>query len=188
MPRGLAYFLLSICLSNCALLSTSTETNQAELIPMASPIAPARRIVQQLTAIWPNHQESLLCVLELDSRHIAVAGLSSDGISLFNLSYDGKIVKLDKSPLLPDSFSPELIIKDLQLVYWPLAEMNKILPRHWGLEADKQHRRLTFNSERWVDVVYLQPDGLWPKAVTLTNHHYHYQLHIKTISYDTVPE
>lgn len=188
MPRRLAYFLLSVCLTNCTLLTTSPETKQAELMPTAPPISPARRIVQALTATWQGHQEKLLCVLELDNKHIAIAGLSQDGISLFNLHYDGKTLKLDKSPLLPEGFSPEMIIKDMQLVYWPLAEMQKILPRQWRLEADKQHRRLCDNKDCWVDVAYLQPDTLWPKTVELLNHRYHYKLLIKTISYEALSE
>ena len=69
------------------------------------------------------------------------------------------------------------MIKDLQLVYWPLAELQKILPKQWRLEADNHHRRLYFNDEQYVDVDYLQPDANWAKSVRLTNHRYHYQLH-----------
>lgn len=155
---------------------------------MAQPITPVRRVVQHITAIWPGRQEKLLCVLELDSKHIAIAGLSENGISLFNLNYDGKTVKLDKSPLLPDAFSPDTIIKDLQLAYWPLAELQKILPIHWRIETDKQHRRLCFKKDCWVDITYLEPDALWPKTVELINHPYHYKLLIKTISYEAIPE
>jgi hypothetical protein len=188
MPRGLAFLVLSVCLGSCAVLPTPHHSRQEELIPMAQPIGPARRVVQQLTAVWPGKQTTLLCVLELDWQHIAIAGLSSDGISLFNLSYAGNKLVLDKSPLLPDSFSPEHIIKDLQLVYWPVTDLEKLLPQQWRLEADKQHRRLYFNNELRVDVNYLQPDAIWPKTVELTNHRYHYQLHINTVSYESVPE
>ena len=182
MPRGLAFFVMLLCLSGCALLKPS------ELLPLAPPVGPARRIVQQITATWTDRQETLLCVLEMDKQHIAIAGLSNDGFSLFNLSYDGKSLTLDKSPLLPDTFSPEFIIKDLQLVYWPKSELLKILPRHWRLEADNQHRRLYYNNELLVDVDYLQPNVTWAKSVALTNYSYHYHLHIKTVNYDALPE
>jgi hypothetical protein len=187
MPRRLALLVVLVCLSGCALVTSTSDFDPDELIPMASPLDPARRIVQQITAVWPDRQETLLCVLELDKQHIAIAGLSNDGISLFNLNYDGKTLSLDKSPLLPDSFTPERIIKDLQLVYWPQAELQKILPRQWRLEADNHHRRLYYNNERRVDVDYLQPDAIWVKSATLNNHRLHYQLHIKTISYESVP-
>jgi hypothetical protein len=109
-------------------------------------------------------------------------------MSLFNVNYDGKIFSLDKSPLLPANFSPEYIIKDLQLVYWSPVELQKLLPLHWRLEADNKHRRLYYNNELRVEVDYLQPDSVWAKDVTVTNHRYHYHLHIKTISYDALSE
>lgn len=181
------FLAMLVYLSGCALLMPSGDS-EPELIPLAPPIGPARRVVQQITGLWPGRNETLLCVLELDKQHIAIAGLSSDGMSLFNLRYDGKTLSLDKSPLLPATFPPEFIIKDLQLVYWPQAELQKILPRQWHLEANNHHRHLYFNNERRVDIDYLQPDALWAKSVTLTNHRYHYQLHIKTISYEAVSE
>lgn len=180
--------VILVWLNGCALLMPSGDSKPDEIIPIASPLGPARRIVQQITAVWTDQQETLLCVLELDQQHIAIAGLSNDGLSLFDLNYDGKTLSLEKSPLLPDSFAPERIIKDLQLVYWPQAELQKILPQQWRLEADKHHRRLYYNNERRVDVDYLQADAVWAKSVTLTNHHFHYQLHIKTISYEPVSE
>ncbi|WP_262963934.1 DUF3261 domain-containing protein [Methylobacter psychrophilus] len=180
--------IILACLSSCALLTHPEESESAKSIPMASPISPARRVMQQITASWPGRQETLICVLELDSKHVAIAGLSNEGLSLFNLNYDGKSLTLNKSPLLPDSFSPELIIKDLQLVYWPQAELQKILPRYWRLEADSQHRRLYYHNELRVDVDYLQPHSLWAKEVKVTNHHYNYYLHIKTVNYESLPE
>jgi Protein of unknown function (DUF3261) len=188
MPCWLAYLVLLLCLSGCAAITPPYNDEPAELIPMAPPLGPARRVVQQITAFWPSWEETLLCVLELDKQHIAIAGLSKEGISLFNLSYDGKALTLDKSPLLPVTFSPEFIIKDLQLVYWPQAELQKILPRQWRLEANNHHRRLYYNNELRVDVDYLQPDAAWAKEVAVTNHRYHYRLHIKTLSYDALPE
>lgn len=188
MPRGLAFLLMLVCLSGCALIKPTGDLEPAESLPMAPPIGPARRVVQQITAFWPGRQESLLCVLELDKQHIAIAGLSNDGISLFNLIYDGKTVMLDKSPLLPAAFAPEFIVKDLQLVYWPQAELQKILPEHWHLETDAKHRRLYYLEDKVADVDYLQPDAAWAKDVELTNHRYHYHLHILTLSYDTLSE
>ena len=104
--------MLLLSFSGCTLLPTATnsqneiEIAQVESIPMAKPLGPARRIVQQIRASWPGREETLLCVLELDEHRIAIAGLSKDGISLFNISYDGNKVEMTKSPLLPEYFSP----------------------------------------------------------------------------------
>ncbi|MGZ5615188.1 MAG: DUF3261 domain-containing protein, partial [Methylobacter sp.] len=120
--------------------------------------------------------------------HIAMAGLSNDGLSLFNLSYDGHAIVSDKSPLLPESVNPEFIISDLQLVYWPLAELQKILPADWRLETAQNKRIVTVGNNKQVEINYLSPDPVWPKAVELVNFLYNYRLNIKTISYELIPE
>jgi hypothetical protein len=179
-------------LSGCALLPREESVKQVavkpELMPMAQPLGPARRIVQQITAVWADRQEALLAVLELDEKHIAMAGLSNEGLSLFNLTYDGHTVVSDKSPLLPDSVAPEFVISDLQLVYWPIAELQKILPAEWRLETGQNKRILIVRNKKQVEVNYLSPDPVWPKAVELVNFQYNYRLNIKTLSYDLVSE
>lgn len=160
----------------------------ADLMPLAPPLGPSRRVMQQLTAFWPGRQETLLCLLELDDQRIAMAGLTNDGLSLFDLTYDGKTMRSDKNALLPDIVAPETIIADLQLVYWPLAALKKSLPERWRLAANAGSRRLYFNEELRVDVHYLGPDAIWPRNVELVNHRYHYRLQIKTISYEALSE
>ena len=180
-------FALCLLLSGCALLTKLDIVTQPLLIPMASPIGPSRRIVQQITAQWPNHKETLLCVLELDKQHIAMAGLTNDGVSLFNLTYDGKTIVSDKSPLLPDSVAPEVIITDLQLVYWPVSMLQKSLHASpWRLEVESNHRRLYYRGVKTVEVNYLSPDAVWAKSVELVNYRNNYRLHIKTISYEAL--
>jgi len=180
--------VLLLGLSGCTLMQPQQVIDKPELMPIAQPLGPARRIVQQINAVWAGRQESLLAVLELDAKHIAMAGLSSEGLSLFNLTYDGNTVVSDKSPLLPESVNPEFIISDLQLVYWPIAELQKKLPVNWRLEVAGNKRILTVGNKKQVEVNYLSPDPVWPKAVELVNFQYNYRLNIKTISYDLIPE
>lgn len=179
--------LLVLGLSGCALLPEKEAASSAAIMPMAAPLGPARRIEQQLTAHWAGKDKSMLVVLELDAAHIAMAGLSNDGLSLFNLTYDGHKVVSDKSPLLPESVEPQLIIADLQLVYWPVAALQKILPADWRLDANTKQRTLFNGLKKQTEVTFLSPDPVWPKTVELVNFQYHYQLQIKTLSYELIP-
>jgi len=181
-------FLLWLCLTGCSLMPASPNEANTQVMPLAHPIGPARRIVQQLTAVWADRQESLIAVLELDAQHIAMAGLSNEGLSLFNLTYDGKTITTDQNPLLPATVKPEFFITDLQLVYWPIAELQKTLPSQWRLEATDTLRSLYFKEAKQVEIRYLTPDAIWPKEVELVNLHYHYHLKIKTLSYELVSE
>jgi hypothetical protein len=191
MPLREVMLLFSLCtlLTACAVLNKPDVIRQQVLMPMAPPTGPSRRVVQQITALWPDRKETLLCVLELDKQRIAMAGLTNDGLSLFNLTYDGKTMVSDKSPLLPDSVAPEFIITDLQLVYWPVAVLQKSLhASSWRLEVDKNHRRLYYQGNKTVEVNYLVPDAVWAKSVELINYRYNYRLQIKTISYEDLSE
>lgn len=187
MPRKLIAAILIAILPACACFTTP-ETELPEAVPLAQPSGPGRHIVQKINAQWHNRRENFLCVLELDRHHIAVAGLSFEGVGLFNLSYDGNTITLTKSPLFPDHLPPDLIVKDLQLVYWPLSELQKILPKPWRIIAST-NRRLLYNQNNIVsEVEYVQPDPVWAKSVVLTNHRYRYRLEINTISYEALPE
>lgn len=193
--------LLPLLLTGCALSHKPAERAEAipadsnhqlsrppAIMPLAPPQGPGRRIVQQLTAFRPGREETLLCVLELDNRRIAMAGMTNEGLSLFNLSYDGKILQSDKSLLLPDSIAPDYMIADLQLVYWPVSALRKILPANWRLETGGNFRRLYVGDDLRVDVRYLSPQLSWPKTVELVNSYYNYRLRIQTISYEIVSE
>lgn len=189
LKAAMFLFSLSALLGGCALLTKPDDSKQAELMPMAPPVGPSRRVVQQITALWPDSKETFLCVLELDKQRIAMAGLTNDGVSLFNLTYDGKTTVLDKSPLLPDSVAPEFIITDLQLVYWPVSVLQKNLPAStWRLEVDISHRRLYYLGNKAAEVSYLLPDATWAKSIELINYSHNYRLQIKTISYEALTE
>lgn len=172
----------------CAIVPPNTDQPIQNSLLLSPPLGPARRLMQQIQAEWPGHSETLLCVLELDSRHIAMAGLSPDGISLFNLDYDGQQLRLDKSPLLPDNLQPQAFISDLQLIYWPLSELEPKLPAGWHFETRTSSRSLYHGNQKQAEVQYLSTETPWPKTVVLINHIHNYRLHITTLNYDVLPE
>ncbi len=178
-------------LSACSILQTTDSVESSDTLPLLSPIGPKRRIVQEINTQWSSRKETFLCVLELDQHRIAVAGVTPQGMSLFNLQYDGNKVSMTLSPLLPDKLPPEMIVKDLQLAFWPLPMLQARLPKAWKITVDKgkrKQRRIYFNDQLVAEVSYLQPDSAWPKSVELSNHRYHYRLQINTVSNDLIPE
>jgi hypothetical protein len=153
-------------ISACANLHSTPESPTAKGLPLAAPSGPARQVIQEIQAEWDGRRETFLCALELDSRHIAMAGLSPDGMSLFNLDYDGQQLRLDKSPLLPDNLQPQ----------------------GWHFETRSTNRSLYHGDEKQTEVQYLSAEMPWPKTVVLINYIHNYRLHITTLSYDVLPE
>ncbi|MGR9088062.1 MAG: DUF3261 domain-containing protein [Gammaproteobacteria bacterium] len=156
--------------------------------PLAPPLGPARHIVQQLTAQWQGREESLLCVLELDRHRIAMSGMTHEGLGLFDLTYDGHVLTSEQSPMLPDMIDPEWIIADLQLVFWPVAELQKLMPKPWRLVSDRSQRHVYFDDDHRVEIHYRTWEADWPSSVELVNHQHRYRLHIRTVSYEIVSE
>lgn len=182
-----------ISLSACSLWQTTSfkadsEKQAAETLPMLDPIGPASRIVQEITAHWQGKHQSFTCVLELDPKQIAMAAVSKEGLSLFNLYYDGKVANIAKSELPKDVLPPEKIIEDLQLAYWPLSLWQEKLSKSWHINDDTKQRRLYLNDELVTEIAYHDSAEGWPKTLTLTNHRYRYKLKIKTISYEALSQ
>ena len=189
MPlQRLRALLLALALNSCAIIDT-TPVSQALIMPLAPPTAPARRVEQKITAHWQQDQQAtLLAVLELDKQHIAMAGLSTDGVSLFSVEYDGQQLSVDKSPLLTAEVKPEFMIADMQLIYWPAAELQKILPDPWRLVVSPGQRELYYQEQKIASVHYLSPQHDWAKQVEFYNHRYHYQLQITTLGYELLSQ
>ena len=117
-----------------------------------------------------------------------MAGTSKDGLSLFNLSYDGENLVLDKNPLLPDTVEPGAIVADMQLIYWPAAALQDRLPPGWHLQTGANRRELFQDSEKIAEIRYLSDEADWPRHAELENLRYGYRLSIDTLSYELVSE
>lgn len=179
LPAGLAAILTAAC-----------SAPPPELTPptLAPPLGPARHILQLVTATWPGGSDSLLCALELNAERIAMAGTSKDGLSLFNLSYDGENLALDKNPLLPDAIDPRAIVADMQLIYYPVAQLQDRLPPGWYLQSGANRRELFQGAEKIAEIVYRSDEADWPRHAELSNLRYRYRLTIDTLSYELVSE
>jgi hypothetical protein len=188
MSRALTFVLMSVLMAGCAAILSNTEPLTAASIPLLAPFGPARHIEQHIVARWPDHEESFLCVLEMDRRHIAVVGMNAAGVTLFNLDFTGKEIHMDKSPLLPPAFSPEQILRDIQMAYWLNADIQKNLPNGWRLDDHGQLRRLSRENYMAYEIHYHGSRLPWPMSVDLNNPALKYRLSISTVKHEILPE
>lgn len=180
--------LIFLSLSGCSRLQTKQELITPDTIPLLKPIAPARRVIQNINVQWQENEANLLCVLELNQHRIAIAGLTPQGMSLFNLSYDGNTLDMTQSPLLPKQVSPENIVKDVQLAFWPVDLIQKQLSTPWRLVATDKQRHLFAGNQLIAEVNVLKTGANWPETIELINHRFQYKLLINNISYEALPE
>ncbi|WP_047257671.1 DUF3261 domain-containing protein [Chromobacterium subtsugae] len=114
--------------------------------------------------------------LEIDGDRLQLAGLAL-GQRILRLSWDGKTLQSQRSPLLPASVDEARIVRDIQLAYWPLPALRAALPEGWTLEQRGATRVLSQQGEEAVRIDS-QADPAWTGHSELINRREGYRLSI----------
>jgi hypothetical protein len=180
--RATKFIALAAILSLCACATTPApaprETSPARAL--APPSAAGERAVSQVVrGAFGARELTLRCVVAVKDGVMSVVGLNAMGVRLFTLSYDGKVVRTDKGVTAPDAITPERLLADLQLVFWPLASLQQTL-RPAGFELNEPApgtRRLRRGDRLVAEVHHAGPDP-WHGRAWLVNLEFGYTLQI----------
>ncbi|WP_028773449.1 DUF3261 domain-containing protein [Shewanella waksmanii] len=135
MPRlnWIAFLLLAcIILSGC----TTTKVRQTCmplasgvdycLAPLSAAVSSDNRTLQvNLDVKGQSHQ--LLAQLEINAKLATLVGLAPLGNALFTVTYDGQQINSQQNRLLGSEFKAEYLLAMLQLIYWPINDVNQHL-------------------------------------------------------------
>ncbi len=113
-------------------------------------ISPAISEQQLLTGTFNGKQQSLLVLLSADERQLSLAGLSSLGIRLFRVTYDGQGIHTQQSIVLPEMPPASQVLLDIMLSHWPTDLWRRQLPAGWTLQDSGDTRRLRDDSGRLI--------------------------------------
>ncbi|MGC0151709.1 DUF3261 domain-containing protein [Chromobacterium vaccinii] len=138
-------------------------------------------LVQRLRAGPLNPRDgqaspSLDVQLEIDAAQLRLAGLAL-GQRILTLSWDGKTLQSQRSPLLPASVDEARIVRDIQLAYWPLPALRAALPAGWTLDEESGARVLRQDGEEALRIEN-QASPAWLGHSELTNRREGYRLSI----------
>ena len=119
------------------------------------------------------------CVVTVHGDMLTVIGLSAKGVRAFTLRYDGKQVAVENDLPVPPQLTPERLLADIQLVYWPLDALRSSLQSNgWELtEPFSGTRRLRRGATLVAEVHYDNIDP-WQGRSWLVNLQYGYTLAI----------
>ncbi|WP_435947863.1 DUF3261 domain-containing protein [Dryocola sp. BD586] len=183
--RAATLLLSALLLSACGTPKQDPTRPQAwlkpgTLITLPAPgITPAISQQQLLTARVKGKTQSLMVLLNADSRKIMLAGLSPLGIRLFRLTYDGSGVKTEQSITLPEMPPAGQVLADIMLSYWPLSAWRPQLPKGWTLQDIDSRRELRDENNELIETIqYLtRDDGRQP--VSIQHHRFGYLIAIQ---------
>ncbi len=132
----------------------------------------------------PQGPQTLDVLLEVDSSLVQLAGFALNQ-RVLTLSWDGAHLQEQRHALLPAAVDGAHVLRDIQLVYWPLAAISAALPMGWTLEESDQERVLAYQGQAQVRIRYraqIVNQARWNGRIELDNQLEHYRLNIESRS------
>src|SRR5262245_35771160 len=158
-----------------ALIGCSTSAPRTASTPPLAPyvgFSQPQRYTQTATITRDDQDYRMLCVLELNERGLVLVAFTELGARLFTLEYRSQHPRVDRSPALPPTFDANLVLSDLQLVYWPLQLLQASADKGWTVvEPPAGNQRVLVHDNTAVAIVRRNADQsieLWRPAL-----HYH---------------
>jgi hypothetical protein len=127
-----------------------------------------------------QHFEALAAI-ELDASHLSLVGLGPLGNRMLALRYDGEHLEQERDPSLPPELPLQLILRDIELAYWPAEALRKRLgPEGWQIEEAALARTLVKNGAEVVRILYGGADR-WRSPLSFEHRGLGYRLDIHPI-------
>jgi hypothetical protein len=156
----------------------SSPTSARPLLP-PSTLGADRAVNQLVRGALGEREMTINCVVTVKGGTMTIVGLSAMGVRIFTIEYDGQTTSVDANLPVPPQLTPERLLADLQLVYWPLSILQKPLAAGgWQVsESTPGTRRLRRDTRLVAEVHYASADP-WAGRSWLVNLEHGYTLSI----------
>jgi hypothetical protein len=133
LPLLLAAALLGACAGAPTTTNPTPTAVQAPLLQL-SPASAGREIAlaQRLEIEARGQRQSVEALLEVDAASVRLALLQL-GRPLARLEWDGRVLRQERAPGVPEALSAERILSEMQFVQWPAGAIRAALPEGWSL-------------------------------------------------------
>ena len=171
--------LLTGCMSQPQRPS-SPETPRPLVAP--STLGASRTVNQIVRGAFGEREMTINCVVTVKDGVMTIVGVSAMGIRIFTMKYDGKSTSIDNTLPIPAQLTPERLLADFQLVFWPLEALQKPLAASgWQVSEATGTRRLRRDTHLVAEVHYASTDP-WTGRSWLVNLEHAYTLSIDSKS------
>lgn len=138
---------------------------------------------QLLKFKYKNMENSIIAIVDISNNQLKVIGLSALGIRLFEIDYDGKLVKTKHNIFVKELPAPEQVLSDIMLSILPTQDWLTVLPAGWQIVDNELHRTLLNNKqETIIDITYAeQPSTKIRKPIQIEHHIFGYKIAIQSM-------
>lgn len=154
-PRRALLPLAALCLAGCV----HVPRPPAELPLRLSPASLGRELAlqQRMTVTAHGRTQQFDVVIEADAAAVRLAVLAL-GQTMARLDWDGHELVETRVRGWPDTVTASIVLRDLQLVHWPLAAIQPALPLGWTLQTDAEGRHVRLAGRTMIRVRYPAPE------------------------------
>ena len=158
MCRG-AVFALALALAGCA-SAPGGERPPPAVPPILDGAALGSRAASQVVrAAFQDRELTLQCAVQVDGRAVTVVGVDAVGRRVFTIGYDGTRATAESDPMIPEGFSPEYLLADVELALWPLAALQAgYAGTEWSVREPYAGARRLYRRDRLVAEVHYTGD------------------------------
>lgn len=131
---------------------------RADLLLRLSPASLGRELALQerMTVTAWGVTRQLDTALEVDAQAVRLAVLAF-GLPVGRIEWDGRELKEQRAPGWPAPITGGAVLRDVQLVHWPLAAIRSALPGGWRLDVEGSDRVLRLGERTMIRVRYPAP-------------------------------
>lgn len=185
--RGLIVAWLLLCLGACAAPGGVGRTlPELRLAPQA--LGTALSVAQHLTVsrIAPGAdgialpQTGLDALLEMDAHALRLAVIAL-GQRVMTVQWDGERLQTTRSEHVPAVIDAAHVLRDIQLLYWPVEAIRAQLPPGWSIDDTLGLRTLRYAGQAQVEIVYSDAQR-WVGQAALSNYLEGYRMRIDSVS------
>jgi hypothetical protein len=172
-----------LALYGCAHQRTPITSNDTRPLLAPASLQGDRSANQIVRGAFGEREMVLNCVIAVQGSALSVVGLTTMGVRAFTLRYDGQTINVQTYLPVPPQLTPERLLADIQLVYWPFSALQTELAKAgWELtEPFSGTRRLRRGDTLIAEIHYGQADP-WQGRSWLVNLEHGYTLGIDSTS------
>lgn len=155
--------------------------------PLRSPVLPSAVLghgsetlaAYHVTFYQQGNIHKFLMHLEVFPDHVSLVGLGALGELLFECRYNKS--QAEKCDTFVEGIPAVMLLQDIELIYWPLDELNsKIKHSSFSLTETAQRRVLFYRQNLLLEITY-EKERSFLSGVMLDNKKCNYQLHIEPL-------
>ncbi len=169
--------VLAFVLGGCASAPPAAPAPAIPPLVSGAALGGARATHQVVRGAFGERELTLLAAVQVDAAGVRVVGVDALGRRVFSVTYDGQRVTAEADPAVPEGFSPEHLLADVELALWPLQALQAAYAgTEWTVtEPYPGARRLRRGGRLVAEVHYTGPDP-WVARYWISNVHLGYVL------------